>query len=53
MSFALRRGICQDFTHVMISGMRALGLPAAYASGYLCTQLPGQVQLAGADAMHA
>jgi transglutaminase-like putative cysteine protease len=53
MSFALRRGVCQDFTHVMISGMRALGLPAAYVSGYLRTQLPGQTWLAGADAMHA
>src|SRR5262249_51792436 len=34
MSFALRRGVCQDFAHIMISGMRGLGLPAAYVSGY-------------------
>jgi transglutaminase-like putative cysteine protease len=54
MSFALRRGVCQDFSHVMISGMRALGLPAAYVSGYLRTGgQPGGVQLEGADAMHA
>ena len=54
MSFALRRGVCQDFSHVMISGLRSLGLPAAYVSGYLRTQLPGQVpRLQGADAMHA
>jgi len=54
MAFALRRGVCQDFSHVMISGMRALGLPAAYVSGYLRTvQLPGEVRLEGADAMHA
>ena len=54
MSFALRRGVCQDFSHVMISGMRALGLPAAYVSGYLRTgHLPGAIQLEGADAMHA
>jgi transglutaminase-like putative cysteine protease len=54
MSFALRRGVCQDFSHVMISGMRALGLPVAYVSGYLRTgHLPGQAQLEGADAMHA
>ncbi len=54
MSFALRRGVCQDFSHVMISGMRALGLPAAYVSGYLRTgHLPGAAQLEGADAMHA
>ena len=37
MSFALRRGVCQDFSHVMISGMRSLGLPVAYVSGYLRT----------------
>jgi len=53
MSFALRRGVCQDFTHVMISGLRSLGVPAAYVSGYLRTQLPGQVRLTGSDAMHA
>lgn len=54
MSFALRRGVCQDFTHIMISGMRSLGIPAAYVSGYLRTvQQPGQARLEGADAMHA
>jgi transglutaminase-like putative cysteine protease len=54
MSFALRRGVCQDFAHVMISGMRGLGLPAAYVSGYLRTgHAPGEQKLAGADAMHA
>jgi transglutaminase-like putative cysteine protease len=54
MSFALRRGVCQDFSHVMISGMRALGLPASYVSGYLRTgQAPGAARLEGADAMHA
>lgn len=54
MSFALRRGVCQDFSHVMISGLRGLGLPAAYVSGYLRTgQLPDQNKLEGADAMHA
>jgi transglutaminase-like putative cysteine protease len=54
MSFALRRGVCQDFAHVMISGLRGLGLPAAYVSGYLRTvPRPGRVRLEGADAMHA
>ncbi len=54
MSFALRRGVCQDFSHVMISGMRALGLPVAYVSGYLRTgHLQGAAELEGADAMHA
>jgi transglutaminase-like putative cysteine protease len=54
MSFALRRGVCQDFAHIMISGMRGLGLPAAYVSGYLRTGHPSDAdKLAGADAMHA
>src|SRR5256885_5863328 len=54
MSFALRRGVCQDFAHIMISGMRSLGLPVAYVSGYLrTTQSPGETKLEGADAMHA
>jgi transglutaminase-like putative cysteine protease len=37
-AFAARAGVCQDFTHVMIGGLRALGLPARYVSGYLYTQ---------------
>jgi transglutaminase-like putative cysteine protease len=54
MSFALRRGVCQDFAHIMISGMRGLGLPAAYVSGYLRTgQSLKEERLEGADAMHA
>jgi transglutaminase-like putative cysteine protease len=53
MSFALRRGVCQDFAHIMISGMRGLGLPAAYVSGYLRTGNAGEDRLEGADAMHA
>jgi len=36
-AFAARAGVCQDFTHVMIGGLRALGLPARYVSGYLFT----------------
>jgi transglutaminase-like putative cysteine protease len=54
MSFALRRGVCQDFAHIMISGLRGLGLPGAYVSGYLRTLTrPGEQRLEGADAMHA
>jgi transglutaminase-like putative cysteine protease len=54
MSFALRRGVCQDFAHIMISGLRGIGLPAAYVSGYLRTApRNGTPRLQGADAMHA
>src|SRR5215468_1374250 len=53
-AFALRRGVCQDFAHIMIAGLRGFGLPAAYVSGFLRTvPRPGAVRLAGADAMHA
>ncbi len=53
-AFAQRRGVCQDFAQIMISGLRAAGLPAAYASGYIRTiPPPGQERLVGADATHA
>ncbi len=53
-AFANRRGVCQDFTHIMIACLRGLGLPAGYVSGYLRTiPPPGKERLAGADAMHA
>jgi transglutaminase-like putative cysteine protease len=49
-----KRGVCQDFAHVAIGCLRALGLPARYVSGYLETQPPeGQPRLVGADASHA
>ena len=52
--FEKRHGVCQDFAHVMIAGLRGLGLPAAYVSGYLRTiPPPGKPRLQGADATHA
>jgi transglutaminase-like putative cysteine protease len=52
--FAKRRGVCQDFAHLMIACLRALGLSARYVSGYLMTvPPPGQPRLQGADASHA
>src|SRR5262249_4433641 len=54
MSFGSSRGVCQDLAHIMISGMRGLGLPAAYVSGYLRTaHAAGKDRLEGAGAMHA
>jgi len=53
-AFQQRSGVCQDFAHIMIAGLRGLGLPAAYVSGYLRTiPPPGQPRLEGADATHA
>jgi len=52
--FSERRGVCQDFAHIMIAGMRGLGLPVAYVSGYIRTvPPPGKKRLEGADATHA
>jgi transglutaminase-like putative cysteine protease len=53
-AFNLRKGVCQDFAHVMIAGLRGVGIPAAYVSGFLRTIPPrGKPRLEGADAMHA
>ena len=51
---ALRAGVCQDFTHLLLTGLRGLGLPARYVSGYLRTYPPaGEVTRRGADQSHA
>ena len=51
---AAKRGVCQDFAHLMIGCLRSLGLPARYVSGYMETlPPPGQEKLLGADATHA
>jgi transglutaminase-like putative cysteine protease len=53
-AFALKRGVCQDFAHLMIAGLRGMGIPAGYVSGFLRTIPPaGEARLEGADAMHA
>ena len=53
-AFELKRGVCQDFAHVMIAGLRGVGIPASYVSGFIRTIPPeGQPRLEGADAMHA
>ncbi len=31
----LRKGVCQDFTHLMVATLRALRIPVRYTSGYL------------------
>lgn len=52
--FLQRKGVCQDFAHLMLGSLRACGLAARYVSGYLLTRPPpGQAPLVGADASHA
>lgn len=49
-----KEGVCQDFSHVMVSGLRGLGIPARYTSGYIRTKPPpGQTKRKGADQSHA
>jgi transglutaminase-like putative cysteine protease len=49
-----RRGVCQDFAHLMAGALRMWGLPARYVSGYLLTHAPeGGAAMLGADASHA
>lgn len=50
-AFQMRRGVCQDFTHVMLGLCRAIGIPARYASGYLYNG--PRDTLVGAQASHA
>lgn len=53
-ALAKKSGVCQDFAHVAIGCLRALGYPARYISGYLETlPPPGEKKLVGADASHA
>ncbi len=50
----LRGGVCQDFAHLAVAGLRTMGLPGRYVSGYLrTTPPPGKPRLIGADASHA
>ena len=52
--FETRRGVCQDFAHLLLACFRSLGLAARYVSGYLSTvPPPGRPRLVGADATHA
>lgn len=53
-AFARREGVCQDFSHILITCLRGVGIPAGYVSGFLRTvPPPGKPRLEGADAMHA
>jgi transglutaminase-like putative cysteine protease len=34
-AFALKRGVCQDLTHIFIAAARSIGIPARYIGGHL------------------
>ena len=49
-----RRGVCQDFAHLMIGCLRSSGLAARYVSGYIRTVRAAEPEaLVGGDASHA
>ena len=49
-----KRGVCQDYAHLMISSLRSLGIAARYVSGYVLNRpREGGPALTGADASHA
>jgi transglutaminase-like putative cysteine protease len=56
-AFEQKRGVCQDFAHLLAGALRMFGVPARYVSGYLLTRAaegPGKGEaLLGADASHA
>lgn len=52
---ATRRGVCQDFAHLMLAILRSNGIPARYVSGYIEAFDPELVdaEMIGAAASHA
>jgi transglutaminase-like putative cysteine protease len=50
----LRRGVCQDYAHLMLSALRSMGIAARYVSGYVLNRSSADgTRHAGADASHA
>ena len=49
-AIATRKGVCQDFAHIMITLVRGVGIPCRYISGYVYAD---RTDRASADASHA
>jgi len=47
---AQKAGVCQDFSHVLLSLLRRMNIPARYVSGYIC---PNKNGMRGEGATHA
>jgi transglutaminase-like putative cysteine protease len=52
-ALAARRGVCQDFTHIMLALLRRLGLPCRYVSGYIAPRALGEGDEPTSIATHA
>jgi transglutaminase-like putative cysteine protease len=48
-----RAGVCQDMTHLAIGGLRSLGIPARYVSGYLHPSASPEVGVPVSGESHA
>lgn len=46
----IKKGVCQDFAHVLLQLLRTAGIPSRYVSGYIC---PHQSGYRGEGATHA
>ncbi len=46
----IRKGVCQDFAHILLQLLRTAGIPSRYVSGYIC---PNESGLRGEGATHA
>lgn len=55
--WAQRRGVCQDFAHIMLSVLRTVGIPSRYVCGYIeaepAKRADGTPGLVGSIATHA
>lgn len=45
-----KKGVCQDFAHILLQLLRTAGIPSRYVSGYIC---PNESGLRGEGATHA
>lgn len=46
----LKKGVCQDFAHLLLQMLRSAGVPCRYVSGYIC---PNKIGMRGEGATHA
>ncbi|MCP5433832.1 MAG: transglutaminase family protein [Alphaproteobacteria bacterium] len=53
VAIASRKGVCQDFAHVMIAILRDWGIPARYVSGYVCHRPDAILDRSAPDQSHA
>jgi transglutaminase-like putative cysteine protease len=46
----IKKGVCQDFAHLLLQLLRTAGIPSRYVSGYIC---PNENDYRGEGATHA